>query len=45
MKDYNNFIFYGSWRNTFEGFRKEFGDAYAYEALWNLMMMGTGGDY
>lgn len=44
MSNYNNFLFYGSWRETLEGFREDFGDAYAREALWNLMLMATAGD-
>ena len=42
--NYDNFVFYGSWRETLEGFREEFGDDYAKEALWNLMLMATAGD-
>lgn len=44
MSNYNNFLFYGSWRETLEGFREDFGDTYAREALWNLMLMATAGD-
>lgn len=42
--NYMNFVFYGSWRDTLEGFREDFGDEYAKEALWNLMLMATAGD-
>lgn len=42
--DYSNFVFYGSWRDTLEGFRADFGDDYAKEALWNLMLAATGND-
>lgn len=42
--NYENFVFYGSWRETLEGFREDFGDEYAKEALWNLMLVATGGD-
>ena len=41
---YDNFVFYGSWRESLEGFREEFGDDYAKEALWNLMLVATAGD-
>lgn len=41
---YDNFVFYGSWRESLEGFREEFGDDYAKEALWNLMLAATAGD-
>ena len=44
MSNYNNFVFYGSWRDTLEGFREDFGEEYAKEALWNLMTMATAGD-
>lgn len=44
MSNFNNFIFYGSWRETLEGFREDFGEDYAREALWNLMLMATAGD-
>ena len=44
MSNYDNFVFYGSWRETLEGFREDFGDEYAREALWNLMTMATAGD-
>ena len=42
--EYENFVFYGSWRETLEGFREEFGDEYAKETLWNLMTCATAGD-
>lgn len=42
--DFENFVFFGSWRDTLMGFKEEFGEQYAYEALWNLMLAGTGGD-
>ena len=42
--EYDNFVFYGSWRESLEGFREEFGDDYAKEALWNLMLVATAGD-
>ena len=42
--EYDNFVFYGSWRESLEGFREEFGDDYAKEALWNLMLAATAGD-
>jgi len=41
---YDNFVFYGSWRETLEGFREDFGDEYAREALWSLMTVATAGD-
>lgn len=44
MSNYNNFVFYGSWRETLEGFKDDFGADYAKEALWNLMTMATAGD-
>ena len=44
MSIYNNFVFYGSWREVLEGFREDFGDEYAKETLWNLMLMATAGD-
>ena len=44
MSNYNNFVFYGSWRDTLEGFKEDFGEEYAREALWNLMTMATAGD-
>ena len=42
--DYDNFVFYGSWRETLEGFAEDFGEEYAHEALWNLMLCATAGD-
>lgn len=42
--EYDNFVFYGGWRETLEGFREDFGDDFAKEALWNLMLMATAGD-
>ena len=42
--NYDNFVFYGSWRDTLEGFREEFGDDYAKEVLWNIMTCATAGD-
>ena len=42
--NYDTFVFYGTWRETLEGFREDFGDEYAQEALWNLMLAATGGD-
>lgn len=44
MSNFSNFVFYGSWRDTLEGFREDFGEEYAREALWNLMTMATAGD-
>ena len=44
MSNYDNFVFYGSWRETLEGFAEDFGKEYAQEALWNLMLSGTAGD-
>lgn len=44
MSSYNNFVFYGSWREVLEGYREDFGDEYAKETLWNLMLMATAGD-
>jgi len=44
MAHYSNFVFYGSWRDTLEGFKEDFGKDYAYETLWNLMLMATAGD-
>ena len=41
---YDNFVFYGSWRESLEGFREEFGDQYAKEVLWNMMLLATAGD-
>ena len=31
--EYENFVFYGSWRETLEGFLDDFGEEYAKEAL------------
>ena len=42
--NYENFVFYGSWRETLEGFKEDFGEEYAREALWNLMLLATAGD-
>lgn len=42
--EYSNFVFYGSWRETLDGFKEDFGAEYAKEALWNLMTMATAGD-
>ena len=42
--EYDNFVFYGSWRETLEGFLEDFGEEYAKEALWNLMTCATAGD-
>ena len=42
--NYETFVFYGSWRETLEGFREDFGEEYAKEALWNLMTLATAGD-
>jgi hypothetical protein len=44
VSNYNNFVFYGSWREVLEGFREDFGMEYAQETLWNLMLMATAGD-
>ena len=44
MSNYNNFVFYGGWREVLEGYREDFGDEYAKETLWNLMLMATAGD-
>lgn len=41
---YDNFVFYGSWRETLEGFADELGQEYAEKALWNLMTCATAGD-
>lgn len=41
---YENFVFYGSWREALEGFKEDFGEDYAKEVLWNLMTFGTSGD-
>lgn len=43
MSNYNNFVFYGGWRETLEGFEEELGKETAREALWNLMLCGTEG--
>ena len=42
--EFDNFVFYGSWRETLEGFKEDFGEDYAREALWNLMLLATAGD-
>lgn len=42
--EFDNFVFYGSWRETLEGFKEDFGEEYAREALWNLMLLATAGD-
>ena len=42
--NYDNFVFYGSWRESLEGFREEFGEQYAREVLWNMMLLATAGD-
>lgn len=44
MSIYQNFVFYGSWRTTLEGFREKLGLNYAQTALWNLMTVATSGD-
>lgn len=44
MTDYKNFVFYGSWRSSLEGFKEDFGEEYAKEVLWNLMTAATAGD-
>lgn len=41
---FDNFVFYGSWRETLEGMREDFGEDYAKEALWNIMLAATAGD-
>ena len=41
---YNNFVFYGSWREALEGFKEDFGEDYAKETLWNLMLLATTGE-
>ena len=41
---YQNFVFYGSWREVLDGFAEDFGMDYAREALWNLMTCATAGD-
>ena len=43
MSNYNNFVFYGSWMETLQGFQEEFGDSYAKEALYNLVLAATTG--
>ena len=40
--DYENFVFYGGWRDYLEGLYKDVGPEMAYETLWNLMLVGTG---
>ena len=40
MADYENFVFYGRWRNLIEGFDQET----AKEILWQIMLMGTSGE-
>jgi hypothetical protein len=42
--EYENFVFMGGWRETLEGFEEDFGEEYAREALWNLMLAGTNND-
>ena len=41
---FDNFVFYGSWRETLEGMAEDFGEDYAKEALWNIMTAATAGD-
>lgn len=41
---FDNFVFYGSWRETLEGMADDFGADYAKEALWNIMTAATAGD-
>lgn len=41
---YNNFVFYGSWREALEGFKEDFGEDYAKETLWNLILLATTGE-
>ena len=41
---YNNFVFYGSWREALEGFKEDFGEDYANETLWNLILLATTGE-
>lgn len=41
---YDNFVFYGSWREALEGFKEDFGEDYAKETLWNLMLLATTGE-
>lgn len=40
MIDYENFVFYGRWRNLIEGFDEET----AKEILWQIMLFGTSGE-
>ena len=42
--EYENFVFMGGWREALEGFEKDFGEEYAREVLWNLMLAGTNDD-
>lgn len=42
--NYETFVFYGSWRESLEGFKEDFGEEYAKEVLWNLMTVGTTGE-
>lgn len=44
MSNYSTFTFYGSWREMLDGFKEDFGEDYAKEALWNLMLMATAGE-
>lgn len=44
MNNYQNFVFYGSWRTTLDGFREKLGLDYAKNALWNLMTNATSGE-
>lgn len=44
MNNYQNFVFYGSWRTTLDGFREKLGSEYAQNALWNLMTNATSGE-
>lgn len=41
---YEPFLFYGSWRETLEGFAEGISPEFAKEALWNLMLCATAGD-
>ena len=41
---FDNFVFYGSWREALEGLKNEFGIEYARETLWEMMLLGTAGD-
>ena len=41
---YNNFVFYGSWREALEGFKEDFGEDYAKETLWTLILLATTGE-